>query len=163
MSLSRTLSIVAGFLSLAALFSGPLDAGAGDEFVGVFFAGATGVGIVSSRLISRFDGTPITLDLTIGRAVNPQTRSKLWASENGAYAVAALLVIVLVLIALAAVEASIYVAALDRALHQSAKRFMNLGVGRFEYLLWVADERIQHRSNDMLRLHSVNEQQQPGS
>jgi hypothetical protein len=36
---------------------------------------------------------------------------------------------------------------------------MNLGVGRFERLLGVADERIQHRGDDMLRFHGVNEQQ----
>ena len=57
------------------------------------------------------------------------------------------------------VEVLAYVAALDRALHERKKRFMNLGVGRFEYLLWVADERIQHGGDDMLRLHSVDEQQ----
>src|SRR5580658_950756 len=57
------------------------------------------------------------------------------------------------------VEVLAYVAALDRPLHEGAQRFMNLGVRRFEYLLWVADQRIQHRGDDMLRLHSVDEQQ----
>jgi hypothetical protein len=41
------------------------------------------------------------------------------------------------------VEVLTYVAALDRALHECAKRFMNLGVGRFEHLLGVANQRIQ--------------------
>src|ERR1700733_14508545 len=51
-----------------------------------------------------------------------------------------------------------YVAALDRALHECAKRFMHLGVGRLEHLLWVADQRIQHRGDDVLRFDGIHEQ-----
>jgi hypothetical protein len=56
-----------------------------------------------------------------------------------------------------------YVAALDRALHECAKRFMHLGLGRLEHLLGVADERIQHRGDNLLHFDGINEQQQPGS
>jgi hypothetical protein len=39
-----------------------------------------------------------------------------------------------------------YIAALDRALDEGAKRFMDLSVGRLEHLLGIADERIQYRA-----------------
>src|ERR1700722_19795428 len=56
-----------------------------------------------------------------------------------------------------------YVAALGRALHECANGLMDRGVGRLEHLLGVADERIQHRGDDLLRFDGVNKQQQPGS
>jgi hypothetical protein len=56
-----------------------------------------------------------------------------------------------------------YVAALDRALHERANCFMNLWIGPFEHLLGVANKRVQHGSDDLLRFDRVNEQQQPGA
>src|SRR5579863_5637872 len=44
-----------------------------------------------------------------------------------------------------------YVTALDRALHECAKRVMYLGVGGFEHLLGVANQRIKHGSDDLFR------------
>ncbi len=41
-----------------------------------------------------------------------------------------------------------YVAALDCALHERAKRFMNLGVGSLEHLFGVSHKRIQHRGGE---------------
>ena len=44
-----------------------------------------------------------------------------------------------------------YIAALDRPLHECANRFPNLAVRRFEHLFRIADQRVEHRGDDLLR------------
>jgi hypothetical protein len=61
------------------------------------------------------------------------------------------------------VEVLADITAVDRALHECAKRVVNSGVGRFEYLLGVADQRIQRGGDDLLGFDGSDEQQQPSS
>jgi len=52
-----------------------------------------------------------------------------------------------------------HVAALDRALHQRTKRFVDLIVGSCEHFFGISDQSAQHRGDDLLRLNGIHEQQ----
>lgn len=56
------------------------------------------------------------------------------------------------------IEVLSYVAALDRPLHECTNRLPDLAVGRFKHLFRIADQRVEHRGDDLLRGDVVDEQ-----